>query len=245
MNRFLFVLIVVLLGTGCASSPSTEQQQATTSGGDPIEGVNKGVYKFNTSIDKAALKPLAKGYLKVTPGPLKRGISNFFQNLSEPRVMLNSFLQGKIDRGMTSFARFTINTTVGLGGFIDWAKKSGAPFTDEDFGQTLAVWGWKNDNYVMLPFLGPSGIRDGVGTLVDFFTDPLWFYQDIPVRNGLYALKLIDSRSNLLATSDILDTAAGDMEYEFVREAYRQQRQHEIYDGEPPLENLEFLEEEQ
>ena len=246
--------ILMILSTACASTGpavetgSSENGSAETASSfdiqkqDPLEKVNKGVYSFNTAIDNSVLKPVAEGYEQVAAGPVSRGVTNFFQNLNEPRVMLNSFLQGKLDRGMTSFARFTINSTLGLGGLIDWAGKSGAPFVDEDFGQTLAVWGMGDGAYIMLPVLGPSNVRDTLGTIVDFFSYPLFYYPDAAVRNGLYVVRVIDTRANALGTTDVLSEAAGDKEYEFVREAYKQRRKSQVYNGDAPLENLEFIE---
>lgn len=255
MNRFACLLAAIMLTTGCAANGSrpdsaandpragTRASSLNTNEQDPLEKVNKGIYSFNLALDDSILKPTAKGYERITPGPVSRGITNFFQNLSEPRVVINSFLQGKVDQGMISLARFAINTTVGLGGLVDWAGKSGAPFVDEDFGQTLAVWGWNDGAYVMLPVLGPSNVRDTLGTVVDFFSYPLLYNNDATVRNGLYVLRIIDNRANALGATDILTEASGDKEYEFLREAYKQRRQSQIYNGNPPLEGMEFLEE--
>jgi len=244
-SRFEYTLLLLVLASvvsGCASTSGQTTSTTPSSEKDRLEPLNRGVYKFNSKVDKALLKPVAKGYDHVTPKLVSRGITNFFRNLSEPRVMLNNFLQGKVHGGMTSLARFTINTTFGLGGLIDWAGKSGAPFKDEDFGQTLAVWGWKDPNYVVLPLLGPSNVRDTLGEVVDFFTYPLLYYQDEPVRNTLYVVRLVDERANLLGTTDVLEEAAGEQEYEFVREAYKQKRNSEIRNGEPEIPELEDLE---
>lgn len=245
VSRFAYTLLLLVLASvvsGCASTSTQSTSTTPSSEKDRLEPLNRGVYKFNSKVDKALLKPVAKGYDRVTPKLVSRGITNFFRNLSEPRVMMNNFLQGKVKGGMTSLARFTINTTVGLGGLIDWAGKSGAPFKDEDFGQTLAVWGWKDPNYVVLPLLGPSNVRDTLGEVIDFFTYPLLYYKDEPVRNTLFVVRLVDERANLLGTTDVLEEASGEQEYEFVREAYKQKRNSEIRNGEPELPKLEDLE---
>ncbi len=249
MKKFVwpFFFAAIALTSGCASNGASVDSAAKPDTDSPehdrMERMNKGVYGFNSRFDKSFLKPVAKGYVAITPKPVGRGITNFFQNISEPRVMLNSVLQGKLDRGMISAARFVINSTVGLGGLIDWAGMSGAPFKDEDFGQTLAVWGWKKTNYVVLPILGPSTDRDAVGEIVDFFTDPLIYYRDVNVRNGLYVLRMVNKRANALTTTDIISEAGGEQEYEFVREAYKQRRKSQVTDGAPPpLEGLEFIE---
>jgi len=240
------VLLFALTVSGCASQSTKPNDQAGLSesarNDDPMEKANRGVYRFNISADKAVLKPVAKKYDKFTKGPVRKGVSNFFQNLTEPRGMVNSFLQGKLNQGMISMTRFAINSTFGIGGLIDVAGYSGAPYHDEDFGQTLGVWGWKKSDYVMMPILGPSSVRDTLGKIVDFFSDPLWYYDDRPTQIGLYVLKIVDTRANALGTTDILDTAAGDQDYQFVREAYRQHRDSEIRNGKPKLEGLEFIE---
>lgn len=235
---------IIILTTGCGSSGVRTDSPAklSSSSHDPLQKMNKGIYKFNSKFDQILLKPVSRGYDRITPGPIGRGITNFFQNLSEPKVMVNSFLQGKVKRGVTSLSRFLINSTVGLGGLIDWAGMSGAPFEDEDFGQTMAVWGWENGSYVVLPILGPSNVRDSLGIVVDFFSYPLLYYPDAAVRNGMYVLRVVNNRANLLATSDVLSEAAGDKEYEFVREAYKQQRKNLVNEGEVPFEGLEFIE---
>jgi len=238
----LLLLLMLVSGANTLAAEPDEKTTLTETGTrDPLIKVNKGIYTFNTTIDNSMLKPVARGYERVMPGPVSHGVTNFFQNLDEPRVMLNSVLQGKIDRAGVSLARFIINTTFGLGGVIDVAKASGAPYQNEDFGQTMAIWGWENGSYIMLPFLGPSNVRDSLGEVVDFFTYPLLYYTDAPVRNGLYVLRFIDHRANLLNATDIVDVAGGEQDYEFIREAYEQRRKSQIHDGAPPLEGLEFL----
>jgi len=232
--------------SGCASQGTKPNEQAvnsqSTHSDDPLEPLNRDIYRFNVSADRVLLKPVARHYNNATRGPVKKGVSNFFQNLTEPRSAVNSFLQGKLNDGMISIVRFTINSTFGIGGLIDVAGLSGAPFHDEDFGQTLGVWGWKKSDYIMLPVLGPSNARDTLGTIVDFFSYPLLYYNHEPARTGLYVLRIVDTRANALGTADILNTAAGDKEYQFVREAYRQHRDSEIRNGKPKLEGLEFIE---
>lgn len=247
MNKLVLPLLLIALSvSGCASHSTKPNDQASNNqtghNDDPLEPLNRDIYRFNVSADKAILKPVAIGYNKATKGPVKKGISNFFQNLSEPRSMVNCFLQGKLNEGMISMVRFGINSTFGIGGLIDVAGLSGATYHEEDFGQTLGVWGWKKSDYIMLPVLGPSNARDTLGTIVDFFTFPLLYYNNEPARTGLYVLKIVDTRANALGTTDILNTAAGDQEYKFVREAYRQHRDSQIRNGEPKLEGLEYIE---
>lgn len=247
MNKLVLPLLLFALTlSGCASHDTRSNEQVSGTqrmkNDDPLEPLNRDIYRFNVSADRALMKPVAIRYDKATKGPVRKGISNFFQNLGEPRSMLNSFLQGKLNEGMISIVRFTINSTFGIGGLIDVAGMSGAPFHDEDFGQTLGVWGWKKSDYIMLPLLGPSNARDTIGQIVDFLTYPLLYYNHEPARTGLYVLKLVDARANALGATDILNTAAGDQEYQFVREAYRQHRDSQIRNGKPKLEGLEFIE---
>jgi len=247
MNKLVLPLLLFALTlSGCASHNTRPSDLAkngeSVESGDPLEPLNRDIYHFNISADKALLKPVAIRYDKATKGPVKKGISNFFQNLTEPRVTINSFLQGKLNDGMISIVRFTINSTFGIGGLIDVAGLSGAPFHDEDFGQTLGTWGWEKSDYIMLPILGPSNARDTLGQIVDFFSYPLLYYNHEPARTGLYVLRIVDTRANALGATDILNTAAGDQEYQFVREAYRQHRDSQIRNGKPKLEGLEFIE---
>lgn len=242
MTHFKYLLLATITVSAIVDISSTqllaaEQPDVVTPvlNNDPYERLNKKVFSFNDGLDRHLLKPVAKGYSAVTPSPVGRGVTNFFNNLGEPRVIINDILQGKIKQAASDTLRFLINTTVGIGGLFDVAKHAKLKRHKEDFGQTLAVWGVKRSSYFVIPILGPSSVRDTVGELVDFFTYPLVYIPDAAVGSGLYVLQLVNRRANLLNASDILDQAAGEYRYEFVREAYRQQRKNEIYDGEPPL----------
>lgn len=202
---------------------------------DPYQRLNKKVFSFNEGLDRRLLKPAAKGYDAITPNPVSRGITNIFNNLGEPRVVLNDILQGKIKQAASDTLRFVVNTIVGFGGFLDVATHANLPRHNEDFGQTLAVWGVKRSSYFVIPIIGPSSVRDTFGELVDFFTFPLVYLQDPVVGGGLYVLQIVNRRANLLSATDILDQAAGEYRYEFVREAYRQNRENAIYDVSPPV----------
>ncbi|MFV1998205.1 MAG: VacJ family lipoprotein, partial [Acidiferrobacterales bacterium] len=212
--------------------------------GDPYERLNRNLFTFNDGLDRYLMKPLSKGYDTITPGPVSRGITNFFNNLGEPRNVLNAALQGKLTQTASSTVRFLINTTLGIGGFFDVARYGGMKPHKEDFGQTLATWGMEGSSYVIIPVLGPSSVRDVIGELVDFFTYPLLYYNDRGVRNALYVLYLTDRRANLLIATEVLEEAAGEYRYEFVREAYWQNRKNVIYDGNPPLDLPYLLEDE-
>lgn len=206
--------------------------------------MNRSLYSLNTTIDKVTTKPLAKGYRAIMPGPVRRGISNFFRNLIAPRSAINNFLQGKPGRGVSEIGRFVINSTVGVGGLIDIATPSGLEEYREDFGQTAAVWGVPDGPYVMLPFLGPQTLRDAVLLPVDIVVDPLFQYDNTSVRDKLYVLRLINLRYKLLAADKFLEDSKDP--YVTLRESYLQNREYEVYDGYPPEDDDffdEFLEE--
>ena len=200
---------------------------------DPFETFNRAVYTFNDYFDRAILKPVAKGYDFIMPSFIKTGISNLFRNLFEPTVIINDVLQGKFKQSASDTGRFVVNSTVGLLGLFDVAKHLNMPAHNEDFGQTLGVWGLKDGPYLVLPFFGPSSIRDGVGLVADWKTDPVYYIEDDTARWGTRALRFVDTRAQFLGASNILEQATDDP-YLFVREAYRQKRRNLIYDGQPP-----------
>jgi len=236
----LVALIALIFSLTACSSIPPEQRVAT----DPWESLNRPLYGVHTTIDNVTTKPLAKGYRKIMPGPARKGVSNFFRNLITPRSMVNNFLQGKPQRGFSEFGRFLFNSTLGIGGLIDIASIGGMEEYREDFGQTAAVWGIPDGPYVMIPFLGPHTLRDAILLPVDIIVDPLYQYENSSVRDKLYVLRLIDLRYRLLTADQFLDDSKDP--YVTMRESYLQNREYEIYDGDPPLEDDffdEFLEE--
>ena len=219
-------------------------QGCTTTGVryDPLEPLNRVVYKFNDTADKAVLKPVAKGYKAVMPTPARTGVGNFFSNLDDVVVTGNDLFQFKFGQAVSDFSRFVFNSSFGVLGFIDVSTSFGLPKHDEDFGQTLGYWGIGSGPYVVLPFLGPSTLRDAAGLYVDSHIDPVWRVEHVPTRNTLYAVRAVDNRARLLQAERILDQAAID-EYAFVRDAYIQKRRSLVYDGHPPKELLEDYDE--
>ena len=207
---------------------------ATAKDRDPLEGFNRAMYTFNDKLDKYALKPLAKGYRAITPTPVRKSVSNFFSNLHEPMVMLNNLLQGKPGQAASDLGRLLVNSPAGIAGLFDVSTKIGLPRHNEDFGQTLAVWGVGDGPYLVLPFFGPSNLRDGVSLPVDWETYPPNHMEERSTRAKLLLVEIIDKRAQLLDASDILEQAAGQDPYVFVREASRQRRRNQIYDGNPP-----------
>jgi len=211
---------------------------ATTTGGDardPLESLNRGIYTFNDGFDTLLAKPIAEVYQGVIPPLVRTGVSNVFANLYDVTVALNNLLQGKIVEALSDASRVVINTTVGLLGVFDIATEAGLEKHDEDFGQTLGYWGMDDGPYLILPFLGPSTLRDAFGRVVDWGSDPTTYLQPNRDRNAVQGFRLVTRRAELLRASRLLDVAALD-EYAFVRDAYLQRRRNLIHDGNPPRE---------
>lgn len=226
LSRKLAALAVTgafLLG-GCATNGDRR---------DPLEPMNRGIYQFNDVVDKAVIKPVAQGYKAILPQPVRTGVSNFFSNLDDAVVVVNDVLQFKLERSVTDLFRLITNTTIGLAGLLDIATPMGLEKHNEDFGQTLGYWGVGNGPYLVLPFLGPSSFRDGVGRVVDWQYDPLSQHPREQERYTGIAVKVESVRARMLDTDKLLDDAAIDP-YVFVRDAYLQRRNSLVYDGNPP-----------
>lgn len=235
-TKTLLVLSLMTLLGACAT-PGARLVESS----DPYEGANRKVYAFNDALDRFMLKPVAKGYKYVTPGLVRTGITNFFDNWGYVNVVLNSFLQGKFDQGAQDTARFVFNTSIGLGGLIDVATPMKLPKHNEDLGQTLAVWGVRQGAFLNLPLLGPNTARNTGNFATGALTSP-WTYASM-VALPLTAFKAINARANLLDESELLEEVALDP-YAFTREAYLQRRAHLIYDGElPPSRESEVMDE--
>ena len=194
---------------------------------DPWESFNRRVYRFNDVLDRWALKPVAKGYRMITPDVVEDGVHNVFRNLGEARNLTNNLLQLKMHDAGVDTARFIFNTTFGVLGFFDVATKMGLQRNDEDFGQTLGSWGVKSGPYVVLPLLGPSTVRDTVSLYPDSLTSQYLYINDVPVRNSMFALNLVDTRASLLTAERLI---TGD-KYRFIRNAYLQNREFKVQDG--------------
>ena len=193
---------------------------------DPLEKVNRTFFNINEKVDEVALKPIALTYSK-TPDPIKNGITNFFRNLKEIDNTLNQVLQGKLKYAVNDLSRFLINSTLGIGGFLDPASSMGLERHDEDFGQTLGLWGVSPGPYLMVPFLGPSSTRDLLSRPISSFLEVTFHMDDSNVRLSLSALDAIETRERLLEVESLL---SGD-KYNFVRDSYSQSREYEIKDG--------------
>ena len=217
----LVTVVMITLMSGCA----------TVDNNDPLEAINRGVYKFNDVSDKAVFKPIAGAYKAVIPSPVRTGVSNFFANLGTFVTAINQALQFKFNKAAESAGRFVINSTVGIAGLFDVASTQGIPRYKEDLGQTLGYWGVGNGAYLVLPFIGPSTIRDTTGLVAESMTiDPLMYVDDPAARNALIGTMFISKRAEMLPGSDLLDEAALDP-YSFMRDAYLQRRANQVADG--------------
>ena len=193
---------------------------------DPFEELNRTSFQINETVDSVILKPIAVTYSKA-PTPIKHGITNFFRNLKEVDNTVNQLLQGKPKSAANDLGRFLINSTIGLGGLIDVASNMGLERHDEDFGQTLGVWGIPSGPYIMIPMLGPSSTRDLLSRPISSFLGGTFHMDDNNVRISLTALDAIETRERLLDVESLL---SGD-KYDFVRDSYSQSREYEIKDG--------------
>lgn len=224
--RWLPCALAVLLG-GCATVNGDPR--------DPLEGLNRKVYVFNDKVDTWVMRPVARGYLRVVPGEIRDRVRNFFGNLADPLIGVNNMLQGKFEDGFFDWVRFGFNSTFGLLGLHDIASDMGYEKHNEDFGQTFGRWGAPTGPYLVLPFLGSSNVRDGLGSAVDFYFDPLGEVRPYRLEYGLWGTRLVQTRADLLDASRILEEAALD-KYIFQRDAYLQRRRNLVHDGRPPRE---------
>lgn len=233
-SRWVLLAVAAFLG-GCASTPpgsGEDDEGSARVDYDPFEPLNRGLYTINDAIDRVTLKPIARGYKAVVPDFARRGVTNFSRNLFVPRSAVNNFLQGKPGRGFSEIGRFIINSTLGVAGLIDVATAQGMAQYDEDFGQTLAVWGIPEGPYLFIPILGPNTLLDAISTPIDILSDPLIYYDNSSVRDKLYGLRVIDLRMRLLTADTLLEDSKDP--YLTLRESYLQNRRFQVHDGNPP-----------
>ena len=231
--RSLVILFVSLLLAGCAGAHNPK---------DPLEPINRGIYRFNNAVDKAVIKPVAKGYNAIMPTTGKVMVSNFFSNLDDVVVTVNDLLQFKLFQGLQDGTRFLVNSTIGVFGLFDVASHGGLIKHNEDFGQTLGKWGLGDGPYIVLPLLGPSTLRDSAGLYTDSYISPTSQIKHIRTRNQTYIANGISKREELLKQEKILDEAMVDP-YEFYRDTYLLYRRSQVYDGSPPRPQYDDLEE--
>ncbi|MDQ6621626.1 MAG: VacJ family lipoprotein [Pseudomonadota bacterium] len=220
----------VLVLAGCAAAPAR-----TASAIDPWEPMNRGLYQVHETVDKVILKPAVNVYTTVTPQLVRRGVSNFFNNIEDAFSAVNGVLQGKPQKAGDDLGRVLTNTMFGLGGLIDVASGAGIERGNEDFGQTLAVWGVAQGPYLFIPVLGPSTVRDASGSAVRLYFGPTGEIHDVAARNVVYGLGVVDARYQAGDALDVVNAAALDR-YTFIRNAYLQRRRYLIYDGKVPAE---------
>jgi phospholipid-binding lipoprotein MlaA len=220
-------IFLISLLAGCATTGSGDPR-------DPFEGFNRGVYSFNKGMDELLFDHVNEVYKNITPEVVDRGVTNFFSNLNDIAVTVNSLLQLKVDQALSVATRFIFNSTIGIAGFFDIATAVDLPKYDEDFGQTLAFWGFDSGPYLMVPFFGPTTVRDATGFIVDRgVLNPVFYVNDTTARAGLLTLNYVDFKADLMSARKILGDAALD-EYEFVKNAYFEKRNSQIH-GESTL----------
>jgi phospholipid-binding lipoprotein MlaA len=230
--RAALAVIFATAAAGCVTLPPGSPRSPQ----DPWESFNRGVYKFNDVLDRAVAKPIAKTYVKFVPEPIRIGVTNFFDNLDTPTVLINDALQGKILAAANDLGRFVLNSTLGLGGILDPATAAGLAHNDEDFGQTLGKWGVHTGPFVELPLLGPSDLRDAPARVVDTYTNPREYIKNDYVKYGLYLPDFIDRRARLLSLDATLQNTYDP--YAFVRDAFLQRRAYLVSDGKETEEPL-------
>lgn len=225
------LMVCVFALTACASIQQTERVAQI----DPFERVNRAVFSFNETADQYVIKPIAEGYQFILPEFVRTGVTNFFSNINDVLIAANNLLQGKPGNAASDIGRFFVNSTIGVLGLFDVATDMGLDKNREDFGQTLGVWGIGDGPYVVLPFFGPSNVRDTVGFVVDVETDFMINTNKLnsDEKIAINGLRIINRRADLLDAGQLLEDAAFD-KYSFLRDGYLQRRRSQIYDGEPP-----------
>jgi phospholipid-binding lipoprotein MlaA len=231
----LGAILIVLILQGCAStaSPNASNMASDRGGSDPFESVNRVTSSFNGILDKAVVKPVAQAYKFAIPQPLQMMVGNFFGNINDLWTGTNNLLQGKPKAAVSDFTRFTLNTVWGLLGLVDVATDLGLQKNNEDFGQTLGVWGVSPGPYLVLPVLGPSSVRDTFGLIPDSYASPIRQVKSSNTQYGLYGLRAIDTRAGFLSAERFMDSASLD-DYAFFRNGFFQRRFSQVYDGNPP-----------
>ena len=223
-KQHTFLIFVLILLSGCSY-----QNELINDPIDPLENINRSIYTFNENLDEALLEPAADGYDYITPNFLQKGFNNFFGNINYPITIINQVLQGNIEESLQDTLRFTINTTIGIFGLFDPASRMGLPEHDEDFGQTLAVWGVKEGPYLMLPFFGPKTLRSLTGDLTDVLFNPLLNIDDTNLKIKTNLINILQDRSDLSTLEEELDNSFDP--YQYIKDSYIQNRKYKIYNG--------------
>ena len=220
----ILIIFTLILLSGCSY-----QNELTNDPKDPLENRNRSIYAFNENMDEAILEPAADGYNYITPNFLQRGFNNFFGNVNYPITIINQLLQGNLEELLQDTLRFTINTTIGVFGLFDPASSIGLPEHDEDFGQTLAVWGVQEGPYLMLPFFGPKTLRSLAGDFTDVLFNPLLNIDDTNLKIKTNLINILQDRSDLSTIEEELDNSFDP--YQFIKDSYIQNRNYKINNG--------------
>lgn len=240
MTRTICCVILITLTAGCATTAAPPEERDPL---DPWEPYNRTMFNFNAAVDRAVVRPVARGYDNITPQPVKRGIRNFFTNIRSPVVIVNLALQGRGADAGEEIRRFIVNTIFGIAGLFDLASASEIEKFDEDFGQTLATWGWEQSRFVILPFLGPSTVRDTFGRAGDVAPNVAWRLAVEEGTFGLVVLDIVQMRAAFLPLDAEIEKAFDP--YIYMRDGWMQRRRHQIHDGEQELPDYDaFLDEE-
>lgn len=239
LKRLVILLTLTLLLSACATTQAPPPEERSPA--DPWEPFNRQVYAFNRTADRAVLKPVARGYKHITPSPVRTGVTNFFDNLRSPVVIVNLLLQGRPGDSLAQFERFFVNSIYGLGGIFDLADRADMPEHETNLGMTFATWGWEDSRYLMLPFAGPSTVRDGIGFYGDSFVNPVLDGVRKQGSYGVLALDVIQIRAGLLPLDERIEEAFDP--YLFIRDGYLQRRNFKIKGEEADLPDYDaFLE---
>ena len=232
-KQHAFLIFVLILLSGCSY-----QNELINDPIDPLENSNRSIYTFNENLDEAILEPAADGYDYITPNFLQKGFNNFFDNINYPVTIINQVLQGNIEESLQDTLRFTINSSIGILGLFDPASRMGLTEHDEDFGQTLAVWGIKEGPYLMLPFFGPKTLRSLTGDLADVLFNPLLNIDDTNLKIKTNLISILQDRSDLSTLEEELDNSFDP--YQYIKDSYIQNRKYKIYNGNITEDDLEI-----
>lgn len=229
-------LVLAFSFSGCASLPRGSVRDPR----DHFERFNRAMFKFNTALDHAVMRPVARGYVKVVPSPMRTGVSNFLDNIHYTTTIGNDIFQGRFRDFARDVARLVVNTTLGIGGLLDPASRLGLEEHDRDFGQTLGKWGIHTGSYLVLPLLGPSDVRDAIGRVPDRYMTVDGIVNDSTLSFSLFGVGALDERAKALPSDNVIDTAFDP--YAFVRSAWFQLRDYKVHEGQknyipnlPPL----------
>ena len=232
-KKHTFLIFALILLSGCSY-----QNELINDPMDPLEDRNRSIYAFNENLDEAIIEPAADGYAYIIPNFLQKGLNNFFDNINYPITIINQVLQGNIEKSLQDTLRFSVKTSIGIFGLFDPASSMGLPEHDEDFGQTLAVWGVKEGPYLMLPFIGPKTLRSLTGDLTDVLFNPLLNIDDTNLKIKTNLINILQDRSDLSGLEEELDNSFDP--YQYIKDSYIQNRKYKIHNGNTSEDDIEI-----